>query len=151
MATQFPIVIDTNIRRPITPIRKGLVFYKGDNNANKITVNVFDGNSPLTLTGEIKCYVHRDNGTVVSFDGEVVDGSAQVILKKEAFDVPGGTDVIIKEKQGNNETTIAHVRAYSNDYMPNEDIDTDINIDFIEGINAYMDGTTLVIRTNGGN
>lgn len=147
MSTQFNIEINTNIERPIAPTRRGIIFYRGDDRSHKITVKVNRDGVPQALSGSIKGYAHRDNGTVLTIDGSIVDGNAQLILRKEVYEVQGQTEVIIKNKNGNIETTIADLRAYTNDYIPNDEIETETNIDFIDSFNAYMDGETLVVET----
>lgn len=89
----------------------GLVFSQ-DSEANLIGVEVYDGNTPVELTGDITANVVRANGTTIEIDGDSEDNRAWVVLDEDAYAVVGNIGVFIKLASGTMVTTLGGVEAY---------------------------------------
>ena len=82
-----------------------------DNTGNIVGVNVYDGGSPVTLSGYITVNVIRADGATVSFSGVVSGNKAYAVLPQSACSVPGVISIIIKLVSGSDITTLAAVVA----------------------------------------
>ena len=71
-----------------------------DNNGNKIGVELYDGETPASVTGTISANVIRADGATVAVTGSSTGNAAWVTLPQSALAVPGLISVIIKATSG---------------------------------------------------
>lgn len=89
----------------------GLMFSQ-DDEANKIGVEVYNGQTPVELTGSVVANIVRANGTTIEIEGDCEDNRAWVILTDDAYAVVGNIGVFIKLTNNGAVTTLCGVEAY---------------------------------------
>ena len=89
----------------------GLTFSQ-DSGANKLGVKVFDNGDPVTLSGTVKAWVVRANGTTIQINGSKSGNTAWVVLTSDAYAVVGRIGVFIKLLSGNDVTTLGGFDGY---------------------------------------
>lgn len=80
-----------------------------DNNGNLIGVKMFKNGSPLNLTGSIIAYCVLATGVSIPVAGTISANTAFVILPSSVYSVPGPINIIIKNINSSDITTIAAV------------------------------------------
>lgn len=86
--------------------------FSGDSGANKIGVVVTDGGEAVTLTGTVKAYIVRPNGTTIEATGDKSGNTAWVVLPEGAYAYAGKIGVFLKLINGTVVTTLGGVEAY---------------------------------------
>lgn len=94
---------DLNEMVPIQP--RALVF-KGDQDANKIGVRITKGGQPYSLTGTIRGYLVKPNGSMVTISGSRSGNTAYLTLPASVYELPGNVLLTIKEIVGNTACTL---------------------------------------------
>ena len=88
-----------------THITDGLVF-SADNESNIVNVELYNGTSPATLTGNVAVYAIREDGNTVAFAGTLTDNVASAVLPQSCFVAPGPLAVMIQIVSGDVKTTV---------------------------------------------
>ena len=65
----FETVIRSDLQKPLTVQKLSGYMFSADNQGNKISVDVFDGGSPASLSGNVMGYVVRADGATVVISG----------------------------------------------------------------------------------
>lgn len=88
---------------------KGNLFSQ-DVQANKISVAVYDGGSPATISGTVTANIIREDGGTVTATGGTISGNVvSITLPAAAYIVPGLVSIVIKVTASSVTTTIAAV------------------------------------------
>lgn len=84
-------------------------FFTADIGGNVIYVDVYDGTTPVALSGgTVVANIIRDNDTTIVVSGSIESGNrCKVILPESAYAVPGVVSIIIKLTNGTITTTLA--------------------------------------------
>ena len=104
----FETVLKSDLKKPVQVKQLTGNLFSADNGGNKITVEVYDNNSPVTLSGEVTGYIIRDDNTTVTVEGTLSQNKASIILPLSAYAVVGKVSIVIK----NGETTLGACTAY---------------------------------------
>ena len=81
-------------------------FFTLDDGADLLGVEVFENGQPLTISGTIKAWIIRSDGTSIKADGEKDGNKAWIVLPEEAYAVPGKLEVFLKIHNGDDITTL---------------------------------------------
>ena len=96
----FETVIRSDLQKPLTVQKLSGYMFSADNQGNKISVDVFDGGSPASLSGGVSGYVVRADGATVVISGNTytsLSGNrASIILPASAYVVVGVVSIVIK-------------------------------------------------------
>ena len=96
----FETVIRSDLQKPLTVQKLSGYMFSADNQGNKISVDVYDGGSPATLSGNVMGYVIRADGATVVISGNeytTLSGNrASIILPASAYVVVGVVSIVIK-------------------------------------------------------
>ena len=95
---------------PVERIR-GQVFSQ-DSGANKIGVRVTKNGLPVTLTGSVKAWVIKPDGSTIEIDGSKSNNTAWVVLSSSAYSVVGNIKVAIRLINDSQVTTLGVVEAH---------------------------------------
>lgn len=88
---------------------KGNLFSQ-DVQANKISVAVYDGGSPASISGTVTANIIREDGGTVTATGGTISGNVvSITLPAAAYIVPGLVSIVIKVTASSVTTTIAAV------------------------------------------
>ena len=109
-------VINTNLVCDLqNPVRVNYLcgnLYSDDSQGNSITVTVFDGGVPATLSGTVKVRVMRSDGATITGTGGAISGNVVTItLPVNALTVPGVVNISVYIVSSGVTTTIASVVA----------------------------------------
>lgn len=105
----FETILKSDLKKPVQVKQLSGNLFSGDNQGNKITVEVMDNGSPATLSGGVTGYVIReDNATVTISSGTLSGNKASVILPEEAYNVVGRVSIVVKVGT----TTVGACTAY---------------------------------------
>ena len=105
----FETVLKSDLKKPVQVKQLSGNLFSGDNQGNKITVEVMDNGSAATLSGGVTGYVIReDNATVTISSGTLSGNKASIILPEEAYNVVGRVSIVIKVGT----TTVGACTAY---------------------------------------
>jgi hypothetical protein len=86
--------------------------YSDDSQGNSITVRVFDGTEPATVSGTVKVRAMRSDGVTVTGTGGTISGNVVTItLPVNALTVPGVVNISVYIVLSGVITTIASVVA----------------------------------------
>lgn len=80
--------------------------FTADAQANKVGVRVTKAGQPVTVSGTVKGYVIKPDGTTITVTGSKSGNAAYVILPATAYTEPGKIMVIIKSLDGETVTTL---------------------------------------------
>lgn len=80
--------------------------FTADAQANKVWVRVTKGGAAFTVTGTIKGYIIKPDGSTITVNGSKSGNTAYIILPATAYTVPGKIMVIIKSVDGETITTL---------------------------------------------
>ena len=90
-------VLTSDLQKPVEVIALKGVFFTGDANANVIAVDVYDGESPATLSGSVKGYVILpDHSTLPEISGTLAGNRASITLPADAYVLEGTIDIVVK-------------------------------------------------------
>lgn len=88
------------------------VLFSQDNQANQISVAVFDNGEPASISGTVTADIIRsDGGTVAASGGTIEDNIASITLPAAAYAVPGIVSICVKLTADSVVTTIAAIIA----------------------------------------
>lgn len=91
--------------------RSGIMFSQ-DDDANRIGVEVMDGDEPVEISGTILASIVRANGTTIQESGEKDENRAWVDLPAAAYAVVGPVGVFLRVVSGEIVATLGGVEAY---------------------------------------
>ena len=83
-------------------------YFRTDNNGNRIGVVVTYNGEPVTLSGSVKGYAKRSDGSTVSFDGTKSGNTASITIPSSAI-LPGDFFVTLVLIDGIYTTTLAAI------------------------------------------
>lgn len=86
-------------------------YFHTDNNGNRISAEVFYNGEPVTLTGTVKGYAVRSDGSTVSFDGTKSGNTARIVIPSSAL-IKGALLVTLVLIDGISTTTLAAVSTF---------------------------------------
>ena len=72
------------------------VFFAGDDNANRIEVEVTDGGAPAVLSGNVFGYAVRSDGVTVPMNGTLSENIVSIVLPASAYVAIGLLSIVIK-------------------------------------------------------
>lgn len=96
---------------PVVEDLCGTVFSQ-DNVANKIGVIVTDGGNAVSLSGTVRAWIIRGDGTTITVDGSKSGNMAWVTLPATAYAVTGRIGIYIKLLVGNDVVTLGGIESY---------------------------------------
>jgi hypothetical protein len=147
MAQQFITPVRTELTVPLQTQRTGATFFSRDNLANRIVVEVCKNHTLQNLEGEVTGYVMRDNGSLVIIPGGIDEGKAYIDLPEAAYAIVGKDTIAVQVKNGETKTTIALLEAYVKNYIPEETVALETNVQIINAPNIYVEGDTLFVMS----
>lgn len=80
--------------------------FTADAQANKVGVRVTKAGQSVTVSGTIKGYIIKPDGSTITVNGSKSGNTAYVILPATAYTAPGKIMVIIKSLDGETVTTL---------------------------------------------
>ena len=83
-------------------------YFRMDNNGNRIGAVVTYNGEPVTLSGTVKGYAKRSDGSTVSFNGTLSGNTASIIIPSSAI-LPGDFFVTLVLIDGIYTTTLAAI------------------------------------------
>lgn len=108
----FEKIFDVDLKKGIPrPIDLGTLVFEDDNNALKVGSRVFDGETPVALSGSIVGSVIRQDGATVEIDGMIDGNIGYIVLPQAACAYPGPITITIKNVDGTNKGTIGSFDA----------------------------------------
>lgn len=100
-------VLTSNLQKPVDVIALKGVFFTGDSNANVIAVDVYDGESPASLSGSVKGYVILpDHSTLPAISGTLSGNRASITLPADAYVLEGAIDIVVKLESGSGTSAV---------------------------------------------
>ena len=118
--------------------------FSQDNNGNRIGVNLFDGETPVNVSGTVSANVIRADGATVAVTGTASGNTAYVDLPSAAYAVPGVISIIIKATSGSDIITLCAVVA--NVYQSTTDSTVDPGT-VIPSINALLEAIAAAVAS----
>lgn len=103
------IWVRQDLKKPVKMTYPQGNFFEDDNNGNLVGVRVFNGETPVTLTGSCIGYCVTPLGGSIPVNGTISENTAYIILPSSVYDVPGPLIVIIKNINGSDVATLAAV------------------------------------------
>lgn len=85
--------------------------FSHDNQGNIIGVEVFDGDTPASLSGSVSAYIIRADGVTVPATGAISGNKASVALPEAAYAIPGIISIVLKLTAGSVVITLLAVVA----------------------------------------
>ena len=85
--------------------------FSQDNNGNKIGVSLYEGETPVNVSGSVSASVIRSDGATVAVTGSSSGNQAWVVLPQSCYAVPGVISIVIKATSGSDITTLCAVVA----------------------------------------
>ena len=108
----FETWINTEVTKLPTVMRLMGRAFTEDNGANKIGVIVTENGQPKTLTGTVKGYVIKPDGTMINdITGSSSQNKAWIVLPASAYAIQGKITVTIKLINGTDVSTLGAVEA----------------------------------------
>lgn len=95
---------DLNVLPHVVPLPDDT--FTSDAQANLVGVRVTKAGQPVTVSGAVKGYVIKPDGTAITVNGSKSGSTAYVILPASAYTAPGKIMVIIKSVDGDRATTL---------------------------------------------
>jgi hypothetical protein len=86
-------------------------YFNTDNNGNKIGVEVTYNGAPVTLSGSVKGYAVRADGSTVTIKGSKSENKASITIPSSAL-LPGALLVTLVLVDGIQTTTLAAVSTF---------------------------------------
>lgn len=85
--------------------------FSQDDQGNIIGVEVYDGDTPASLSGTVNAYIVRSDGATASAVGTLSGNKVSVVLPADAYGVPGIISIVLKLISGETKTTLLAVVA----------------------------------------
>lgn len=109
----FETWIETDLQKLPTVMRLMGRAFSLDDDANKVGVIVTDGGEPITLSGSVKGYIIKPDGTMVNdISGSKSGNRAWIVLPSSAYALQGQITVTVKLINGTEVSTLGAVEAY---------------------------------------
>lgn len=109
----FETWIETDLQKLPTVMKLMGWAFSADDGANKVGVIVKDGGEPITLSGTVKGYIIKPDGTMVNdVYGSKSGNRAWIVLPAAAYSQQGKITVTIKLINGTEVSTLGAVEAY---------------------------------------
>lgn len=89
---------------------RGNVFSQ-DNQGNIIGVEVYNGDTPASLSGSVSASIIRSDGATVAVEGVLINNRASIALTEPAYAVSGVISIVLKLTTGSVVTTLLAVVA----------------------------------------
>ena len=139
---QFITRIKTNLNGVLemTKMFDGLMM-TGDNNANRIIVELNRDGTPVPITNEYSIigYIIRNDGYTLDLPGQIIeDGHACIDIPAIAYEVAGPLSIAIRMISGEHKIVIATASCYVNMTESNAIIDTSHRIPDVEELLAHL-------------
>ena len=105
--------IETDLKKLPTVLRLMGRAFSSDDGANMVGVIVKDGGSPVTLSGSVKGYIIKPDGTMINdITGDKSENRAWIVLPSSAYSQQGQITVTVKLINGTEVSTLGAVEAY---------------------------------------
>lgn len=109
----FETWIETDLMKLPTVMRLMGRAFSSDDGGNKVGVIVKDGGEPITLSGTVKGYIIKPDGTMINdVSGSKSGNRAWIVLPSSAYALQGQITVTIKLINGTEVSTLGAVEAY---------------------------------------
>lgn len=109
----FETWIETELTKLPTVMKLMGRAFSLDDGANKVGVIVKDGGEPITLSGTVKGYIIKPDGTMINdISGSKSGNRAWIVLPSSAYSQQGKITVTIKLINGTEVSTLGAVEAY---------------------------------------
>ena len=118
--------------------------FSQDNKGNRIGVCLYDGETPVNVSGTVSANIIRPDGATVAAVGFSSGNTAYIDLPAAAYSVPGLASVIIKATSGTDITTLCAVVA--NIYQSTTDSTVDPGT-VIPSINALLEAIAAAVAS----
>lgn len=103
--------LSTDLQKPIRLQSLKTDLFLNDDTGNMIGVNVMDGGTEYSITGNVVCYMIRPDTTTLTIAGTASGNQAMVTLPKEAYYYSGRANFVIKVEGNGNKVTLAAFTA----------------------------------------
>lgn len=100
---------DQDLKKPVAVHNLCGNFFNADNKGNLVGVRVFDDGTPVNLTGNAVGYCILANGASVPVTGSISGNRLWIIMPDTAYAVPGTINIILKNTNITEATTLAAV------------------------------------------
>ena len=95
-----------DIREKVESRHCGGLMFTGDTLSDTISVALYDGGVPASVSGTVVCNVIRADGATVPVAGSVSGNVAQATLTEACFAIPGPIAVVMKVSSDDTTTTV---------------------------------------------
>lgn len=103
--------IDSDLTRlPIVKQLNGNVFSQ-DSSANKVVVRVTNNGIPVNLSGTVKAFVKKQDGTTLDITGTINGNEAYVVLPSSAYNVVGMLGVYVRIETSDQTITLGGIEG----------------------------------------
>ena len=92
----FETVLKSDLKKPVHVKQLSGNLFSGDNQGNKITVEVLDNGSPATLSGGVTGYIIRPDNATLTVTGSISGNKASIVLPASAYMVVGDVSIVVK-------------------------------------------------------
>lgn len=106
----FETWLKSDINR-LPQVRDSGTMFTQDSGANLIGVEVYDGDTAVTLSGSVKAWIILSDGTTIQQTGSKSSNKAWVTLPNGAYAQEGHISVFIKLINGNDITTLGGIEG----------------------------------------
>lgn len=106
----FETWLKTDVNK-LPEVQKSATMFTQDSGANLIGVEVYDGDTAVTLSGSVKAWIILPDGTTIQQAGSKSGNKAWVTLPDSAYAQMGRICVFIKLIDGNNVATLGGVEG----------------------------------------
>lgn len=101
--------VNQDLKQPVRMVYPKGNFFEDDSNGNLVGVRVFDGDSPVNLTGSCIGYCAIATGASIPVNGTISGNTAYIVLPSSVYEVPGPVIVVIKNVNGSDVATIGAI------------------------------------------
>lgn len=109
----FETWIESDLKKLPTVMRLRGRFFSENTNANKVGVIVTDNGESVNLTGNVRGYIIKPDGTMINdIIGSRSGNRAWIVLPSSAYSQQGQITVTIKLINGTEVTTLGALEAY---------------------------------------
>ena len=88
--------LKTDIRHAVAVQYLNGNLFSADNGANRIGAEVYDGETPVVLSGGVNGYVIRSDNVTIPVTGELSGNRASIVLPSSCYSVVGPISIVIK-------------------------------------------------------
>lgn len=92
----FETWLKSDLQKPINVKQLPTTLFLGDENSNKIGVEVLDGGSAATLSGSVYGYIIREDDDTIIVQGTLTNNKAYIVLPATAYAITGNISIVIK-------------------------------------------------------